>query len=141
TMAIGTNPSGGALSGANPVSAVNGIATFSTLSINNTASGYTLTAASGTLNQAISNTFNVTGTTATAVQSSVNPSVFGQSVTFTATSIVTLPGTGTPTGTVTFKDGATTLGTGALNGSGVATFSTSALSLARTRSPRSIVVT
>jgi hypothetical protein len=35
---------------------------------------------------------------------------------------------GTPTGSVTFKDGSNALGTGALNGSGVATFSTSALS-------------
>jgi hypothetical protein len=35
----------------------------------------------------------------------------------------------TPTGTVTFKDGASTLGTGTLNGSGDATFSTSILSV------------
>jgi len=60
----------------------------------------------------------------TSITSSINPSAFGQSVSFTAT--VTGPG-GTPTGTVTFKDGATTLGTGTLNGSGQATFATSAL--------------
>ena len=60
----------------------------------------------------------------TAITSSVNPSTFGQSVTFTATAT----GSGvTPTGTVTFKDGATTLGSGTLNGSGQATFSTNAL--------------
>ena len=35
-------------------------------------------------------------------------------------------GAGTPTGTVTFKDGATTLGNGTLNGTN-ATFATSAL--------------
>ncbi|WP_271582961.1 Ig-like domain repeat protein [Bradyrhizobium sp. CCBAU 45389] len=64
-----------------------------------------------------------TSTTTTALTSSPNPSGLGQSVTFTAT--VTAP-SGMPTGTVTFKDGATTLGTGALAG-GVATFSTSAL--------------
>ena len=40
------------------------------------------------------------------------------------------PGAGTPTGTVTFKDGATTLGTGTLAVSGAATFITSALALA-----------
>ena len=45
-------------------------------------------------------------------------------MTFTATVACSA---GTPTGTVTFKDGATTLGTGTLNGSGAATFSTSAL--------------
>jgi hypothetical protein len=63
----------------------------------------------------------------TSLVSSLNPSATGQSVTFTAT-VVPATGTGTPTGTVTFKDGTTTLGTGTLNGSGVATFSTSTLS-------------
>jgi hypothetical protein len=62
--------------------------------------------------------------TSTVVSGAPNPSAALQSVTFTAT--VTSAG-GTPTGNVTFKDGATTLGTGALNGSGVATFATSAL--------------
>jgi hypothetical protein len=41
--------------------------------------------------------------TTTAVASSVNPSVFGQSVVFTATVAAVLPGTGTPTGTVQFQ--------------------------------------
>lgn len=60
----------------------------------------------------------------TAIASSVNPSSFGQSVTFTAT----VTGSGvTPTGTVTFKDGATALGSGTLNGSDQATFSTNTL--------------
>src|SRR5262249_24314576 len=52
------------------------------------------------------------GNSTTAVTSSANPSVFGQSVTFTATVSATAPASGTPTGTVTFKDGSTTLGTG-----------------------------
>src|SRR5439155_1945416 len=39
----------------------------------------------------------------------------------------TEPGAGTPSGTVTFQDGATPLGTGTLNSSGQAMFSTSAL--------------
>jgi hypothetical protein len=43
----------------------------------------------------------------TTIASSSNPSVVGQSVTFTAT--VTSQGSGTPTGTVTFKYGSTTL--------------------------------
>src|SRR5207253_7996640 len=58
----------------------------------------------------LTQTVNQAGTT-TAVSSSVNPSVFGQSVTFTATVSAVAPGAGTATGTVTFKDGATTLGT------------------------------
>ncbi len=79
------------------------------------------------------NTANFTITkadTGTTVVSSASPSVFGQLVTFTATVSDNSPGsTGTPTGTVTFKDGATTLGTGTLNGSGLATFATSSLSV------------
>ena len=62
----------------------------------------------------------------TLLVSSLNPSTFGASVTFTAT--VKSTG-GTPTGTVTFKDGATTLGTGALSAA-KATFKTSSLSVA-----------
>ncbi len=77
---------------------------------------------------ALSQTVNQAATTS-AVASSANPSVFGQSVMFTATVTASAPGSGTPTGTVTFKDGATTLGTGTLNGSGQTTLITSALSL------------
>src|SRR5207253_9564357 len=56
-------------------------------------------------------------------------SVFGQPVTFTATVAAKSPGAGTPTGTVTFKDGLSTLGTGTLNGSGQAMFTTSTLAV------------
>lgn len=74
----------------------------------------------------VQQTFNIAkAATATAVSSSVNPSNSGQNVTFTATVTSTA---GTPTGTVQFKDGGTNLGAPqALNGSGVATFSTSSL--------------
>ncbi|MGO8897662.1 MAG: beta strand repeat-containing protein [Isosphaeraceae bacterium] len=61
------------------------------------------------------------------VTSSLNPSVYGQSVTFTAIVSAAAPGSGTPTGTVTFMDGSTTLNTATLNASGKATFKTSAL--------------
>ncbi|HEU4934527.1 MAG TPA: FG-GAP-like repeat-containing protein [Pyrinomonadaceae bacterium] len=71
-------------------------------------------------------TATVKATTTTAVSSSVNPSDFSQSVTFTAT---VTSGGGTPTGSVQFKDNGTNLGTAvSLNGSGVATVSTSSLS-------------
>ena len=43
--------------------------------------------------------------TTTSLSSSANPSVSGQSVTFTATVTANPPGAGTPTGTVTFQDG------------------------------------
>src|SRR5262249_2336596 len=67
----------------------------------------------------------LTGTT-TTVSSSANPALFGQAVTFTATvspvgSVPVLPG-----GIVTFLDGPTTLGTGTLSSSAVATFTTPA---------------
>jgi hypothetical protein len=64
-------------------------------------------------------------TTHTTVISSQNPAPLLGSVTFTAT--VTTTGTHAPTGIVTFNDGATAIGTGTLNGSQVATFSTSSL--------------
>ena len=41
----------------------------------------------------------------------------GQTITFTATITPVSPGNGTPTGTVTFKEGTVTVGTGAVNGS------------------------
>ncbi len=66
--------------------------------------------------------------TSTTLSSSANPVVFGQIVTFTALVTADFPGTGTPTGTVTFKDGTTTLGTADLR-AGAAAFSTSALAV------------
>ncbi|HUR37607.1 MAG TPA: Ig-like domain-containing protein [Terriglobales bacterium] len=62
--------------------------------------------------------------TTTALASSLNPSVFGSSVTFTAT-----VSPAAATGTVSFKNGGVTIGTGTLP-SGTATFSTSALTVA-----------
>src|SRR5205823_6874935 len=63
--------------------------------------------------------------TITALLSSVNPSSFGQNVTFTAT---VTSGAGTPSGTAQFKDNGTNLGAPvALNAGGVATFTTLSL--------------
>ena len=50
-------------------------------------------------------------------------------MTFTASVAAVAPASGTPTGTVTFQDGETTLGTGTLS-AGQATFVTSGLSVA-----------
>jgi hypothetical protein len=69
--------------------------------------------------------FNVASATTTGVTSSVNPSEFGQSVTFTAT---VTSGAGTPTGTVQFKDGEVNLGAAqTLNAGGVAQLTISSL--------------
>jgi hypothetical protein len=62
--------------------------------------------------------------TTTTLAASPNPAIPGQAVTFTAT--VKAP-SGTASGSVTFKDGSTLLGSGTLASSGTATFTTSAL--------------
>ena len=64
--------------------------------------------------------------TTTTVTSSANSAAAGVPVTFTATVTPVAPGTGTPTGSVMFLDGGSSIGTGMLSG-GVATLTTSAL--------------
>ena len=62
-IAIGTNPSAGTLSGTKIVNAVNGIASFSGLSIDKNGTDYTLTATAGSLLAANSAAFNVSAAT------------------------------------------------------------------------------
>src|SRR5262249_23197173 len=62
----------------------------------------------------------VNGATTTTLTTTPNPSSLGQTVTLTATVSPVAPATGVPTGTVTFKDGATTIGTAALGATGSA---------------------
>src|SRR5207249_4913014 len=67
--------------------------------------------------------------TSTAVSSSLNPAVVGQSVQFTAT-VTTSGGLFAPDGTVTFKEGSTTLaGPLTLSSGGQASFTTSSLAV------------
>ena len=81
TMAIGNNPASGTLSGTVSVTAVNGLATFSNLSINNAGTGYTLMATSTGLTAATSSAFNVTFGTASKLAFTVQPTnVAGGSV-------------------------------------------------------------
>jgi Bacterial Ig-like domain (group 3)/Kelch motif/Galactose oxidase, central domain len=119
--------------GANTVlgaaSLVNGHAT---LSLSTLGTGpHTVTAvyggdanSNGSTSSAITQKVVAKTATATTLASSLNPSIVGQVVTFTAT--VTPSGAGVPTGTVTFKVGTTVLGTGTLSGR-QATLSTSSL--------------
>ena len=70
----------------------------------------------------------------TLLTSSANPAVFGQTVTLTATVSASAPGSGAPTGTVTFDDGSTPLTGGSesysvVGGNLVATYTTTSLSL------------
>jgi len=67
-------------------------------------------------------TQSATTMTTTALSSSANPSAPGQPVTFTAT-VSPASGTGTPTGTVTFSDAGSQIGTATLHG-GTATIAT-----------------
>ena len=96
---------------------------------------YSITYAGGTGNDVVLTAISSTTATTTTLNSSANPSTVGQPVTFTATiSPVNAP---PPTGTVTFFDGATNIGSTPVNSSGVATLTTSALTVG----PHSITAT
>lgn len=58
TMALGKNPGGATLGGTTTENAVNGVATFSNLTLNKPGNGYTLVASSPGLTSATSNAFN-----------------------------------------------------------------------------------
>src|SRR5262249_26284844 len=62
-----------------------------------------------TSNQTISQDIAQDSTTITSFKSSLNPSIYGNTVTFTVTLIANAPGSGSPTGTVSFSDGGVTL--------------------------------
>ncbi|PYO97986.1 MAG: hypothetical protein DMD61_11110, partial [Gemmatimonadetes bacterium] len=118
TLAIGTNPGSGTLSGTSTVAAVGGVATFSNLSIDKAGSGYTLDATSNGLAGAGSDGFDITAAAATqlvftgqptdaAVNAPITPPVvvtaqdqFGNTVTtFASTVTVSItPLTGNPLG-------------------------------------------
>ena len=114
-----------------PVTLSSGTATLSqTFTVGN----HTLTAAfthdsgnfaDSTTGSSLAQTVDQAGVTVAV--SAPASSVHGQSVTLTATVAAAAPGVGTPTGTVTFYADGASLGTGTLNGSGVATLATAAL--------------
>ncbi|MBI5699938.1 Ig-like domain-containing protein [Candidatus Saganbacteria bacterium] len=72
SLAIGTNPGSGTLSGTTSKTVSSGVASFSNLSINNAGNGYTLVASATGLTSATSNTFNITAE-ATPTITSVSP--------------------------------------------------------------------
>ena len=93
-----------------------------TMTASYSGSTYFFASTSPALNQVVNNV------SATSLASSLNPSTYGQAVTFTAT--VSHTASPVPTGTVTFKDGSATLGTSTLDSSGIATLTTSTLAAA-----------
>lgn len=137
-LSISGLPSG-ATAGFSPTSISDSVPN-ATLTITTTAGlasgSYTFTV---TANGGPSDTKTATGTlvvkasTSTTLTSNLNPSTYGQSVSFTAT--VSAADATTPGGSVQFKDGATVLSTQTLSG-GSASFSTSALTASG--SPHSI---
>ncbi len=118
-----TITSGGVTLGSGPVNSTTGTVTITTTVL--PVGQDTITAsyggdtnngpATGTTTQTVSK-----ATPAVLLTSSLNPSIYGQSVTFTAT----LPAG--VTGTVSFLDGSTVIGTGTIN-NGTAVFATSTL--------------
>jgi uncharacterized delta-60 repeat protein len=110
-----------------------GRATFTTASLSR--SGHTISANYGGDGHFLASAYPNAGlnvlrdATTSTVTPSANPAVLGQTLTLTATVQASAPGSGTPTGTVVFKDITTVLGTATLNGSGQATFSTSGLAV------------
>src|SRR5262249_74121 len=89
---------------------------------------------SGDSNFAASNAATLTQTVNKAASqvslaSSAAPSVYGQAVAFPAAISAVSPGSGTPMGTVTFYNGSVVLGTATLSSSGIATFTTKALTV------------
>lgn len=67
-------------------------------------------------------------TTTTTLSSVPNPSLYGQAVTFIAT-VAASQTTTVPTGSVSFQEGQTVLGSAVVSGSGLASFTTSALAV------------
>jgi len=81
----------------------------------------------GSTSPVLNQTVNPDGST-TTIASSADPAILSQAVTFTATVSANAPGSGTPAGTVTFRDKNTNLGTVALDGTGHTSFTTATLS-------------
>ncbi len=87
-VAIGTNPGSGTLSGTLSQAAVNGVVTFSDLSINKVGTGYQLAASSGALTGATSSAFNITVGPATQLVFTQQPTGSTPNVAFPTQPIV-----------------------------------------------------
>jgi hypothetical protein len=128
TVALGNNPGGANLGGTLTATVVDGVATFTDLSLSKPGIGYTLTVtdseiAGSQTTTSITVTAGTGPATSIVVTASPTAPVFGQAVTLQATVSVVSPGTGVPSGTVTFEEGSKLLGTATL-ANGVAEIST-----------------
>lgn len=126
-------------SGSIAMIAVGGTDTFTVVPVNGLTPGtYTATVtvgvAAGNPNPIASVSFDISFTVekynaSTIVDSSPSPSYYDETVTLTATVSAVPPGSATPTGNVIFKIDGVTVGTVALNASGVATMTVSGLDI------------
>src|SRR5213593_4670905 len=73
SVVLGNNPGGSTLGGATTVAAVNGVASFSTLTLDKTGTSYWLTATATGLNSGTSSVFSITPGTATQLAFSQQP--------------------------------------------------------------------
>src|SRR5437773_347284 len=83
TVALGSNPGGSTLGGTTTVAAVNGVASFSPLTLDKTGTGYALTTTATGLNPATSSGFTITPGAATQLVFGTQPgtTVAGQQIT------------------------------------------------------------
>ncbi|HKC46545.1 MAG TPA: Ig-like domain-containing protein [Gemmatimonadales bacterium] len=133
TLALNMNPA--SLSGNGPIAAVNGVAAFPNLTVNTSATGYTLAASSAGLAGTVSGTFNVSTGVVSASQSTVavSPSSLVAGVGSSTITVTVKDGSGTPlpgvTVTLTASGGNSIVQpAGLTNGSGVAQGSLSSTS-------------
>jgi hypothetical protein len=110
TLAIGVNPAGGTLAGTVTVNAVNGVASFGNVSIDQVGAGYTLTATAAGLTGATSPAFDIVPTQVNTVivitSDTPDPSTIG--VPFTVAWNLNSSGTAPITGNVTVTVNGTT---------------------------------
>ena len=107
--------SGSGLSGATTVATdATGKSVFSTLSFSKVGGGNILLASGGSLKAGLSAAFNITQGRTTNVVSGPTNVNYGQTFSLTARVGVVAPANGSPSGTVTFRDGPVVLGTAPL---------------------------
>ncbi len=119
TVAIGTNPSAGTLSGTTTGAAVAGVRTFSGLSINRSGTGYTLIASSPGLVSATSAAFNITLGAASRLAFTTPAGGGAPNAVWTTQPVVTVQDAGG--NTVTSSTASITLAIGTNPGSGTLT--------------------
>ncbi|HZH39695.1 MAG TPA: PKD domain-containing protein, partial [Gemmatimonadales bacterium] len=147
TIALGGNPGGGTLSGTRVLAATNGVATFSTLSIDKAGVGYTLTASAAGLTGGTSSSFDISALPppppmATALVFTAQPQSAQAGASLGTITVAAVDSAGATvsdfSGTVNIAIGANPSGgtlsgtTSAVTSGGVATFSTLSIDKAGT---------